>query len=115
LPRALHETVVRFAAALPAANLIFSDLPGPDEPLFVLGHQITACYPMIPLPPALGLSVAAVSWGGKICIGIVTDPDLVPQSQRLASEIEAVVGAFEKAEIIRRTSRHAPRPHRRAA
>ncbi|HEX9095570.1 MAG TPA: wax ester/triacylglycerol synthase family O-acyltransferase [Candidatus Dormibacteraeota bacterium] len=115
LPRALHETVVRFAAALPAANLIFSDLPGPDEPLFLLGHPITACYPMIPLSPALGLSVAAVSWDGKICIGIVADPDLVPQPKRLAAEIEAVVRALEKSQLRRPSSRQSSRPHRRAA
>jgi diacylglycerol O-acyltransferase len=116
LPRPLHETVVRFVSALPSENLVLSDVPGPDEPLFLLGRRILATYPMIPLPPAVGLSVAAVSLGGQMGLGIVADPDLVPKPQRLAAEIEAAVRAFERSSrpvvTERRPTAHA---HRRAA
>jgi diacylglycerol O-acyltransferase len=114
LPRPLHEAVVRFASALPTANLVLSDVPGPDEPLMLLGRRILACYPMIPLPPAVGLSVAAVSIGGQMGIGIVADPDLVPNPRRLATEIEAAVRAFERSQLAR-PSRPPRYAHRRAA
>jgi WS/DGAT/MGAT family acyltransferase len=115
LPRPIHEAAVRFASSLPTANLVVSDVPGPDEPLMLLGRPILACYPMIPLTPAAGLSVAAVRMVGKMGIGIVADPDLVPNPRRLAREIEAVFRAFDRSQLIRRPSRLSRLAHRRAA
>jgi diacylglycerol O-acyltransferase len=115
LPRPLHEAIVRLASSLPAFNLIMSDVPGPDEPLFILGRRILACYPMIPLSPCVGLSVATVSLGGQIGVGIVADPNLVPKPQRLAADIEAAVRAFERSQLPRRSSPRVRPMQRRAA
>jgi diacylglycerol O-acyltransferase len=115
-PRPLHDAVVRFAASLPTANLVLSDVPGPSDPLFLQGRQVLVCYPMIPLPPAVGLSVAAVSLGGQIGVGIVADPNLVPNPQGLATEIEAAVRAFERPDLSGRSSPPSRKTaHRRAA
>ena len=70
---------------------------------------------MIPLPPAVGLSVAAVRMVGQMGIGIVADPDLVPNPRRLASEIEAVVRAFDRSQLVHTPSRLPRYAHRRAA
>lgn len=115
LPNVLHESVVRFAGALPGSNLVLSDLPGPHEQLFLQGRPIIACYPMIPLSASVGLSIAAMSWDTQIGVGIVSDPDLVPKPERLAGEIEASLAAFEKLQLEPGTSRSAARQHRRAA
>jgi diacylglycerol O-acyltransferase / wax synthase len=115
LPRPLHDAVVRLASALPAFNLVLSDVPGPIEPMLILGRRIVATYPMIPLAPAAGLSVAAISSGSLIGVGIVADPDLVPSPHRLATAIEAAIRAFERTQLPRRSSQRALRVHRRAA
>jgi WS/DGAT/MGAT family acyltransferase len=115
LPRPLHEAVVRVASSLTAFNLVVSDVPGPDEPLFLLGRRILACYPMIPLSASAGLSVAAVSIGGQVGVGIVADPNLVPKPERLALDIEAVVRAFERSQPPQTSSARARPVHRRAA
>lgn len=93
LPHPMHQAAVRFASSLPMANLVLSDVPGPDEALFFLGRRIVACYPMIPLAAAVGLSIAAVSMSGQMGIGIVSDPRLLAKPQQLASEIDAAVKA----------------------
>jgi diacylglycerol O-acyltransferase len=115
LPRPLHEAVVRFAASLTTANLVLSDVPGPCDPLFVLGRPVVACYPMIPLPPAVGLSVAAVSLGGQIGVGIVADPNLVPNPQGLAADIEAAVKGFERSHLPGLSSPRIRKTQHRAA
>jgi diacylglycerol O-acyltransferase len=115
LPGPLHEAVVRLASSLPTFNLVMSDVPGPDEPLFILGRRILAAYPMIPLSGSAGLSVAAVSLAGQIGVGIVADPNLVPRPQRLAAEMEAVVRGFERSQLPRASSPRAQGVHRRAA
>jgi len=106
---------VRLASSLPTFNLVMSDVPGPDEPLFILGRRILAAYPMIPLSGSAGLSVAAVSLAGQIGVGIVADPNLVPRPQRLAAEMEAVVRGFERSQLPRASSPRAQGVHRRAA
>ncbi|HEY4914603.1 MAG TPA: wax ester/triacylglycerol synthase family O-acyltransferase [Candidatus Dormibacteraeota bacterium] len=115
LPSPLHSVVARLASSLPAFNLVVSDVPGPDEPLFILGRRILAAYPMIPLSGSAGLSVAVVSLAGQIGVGIVADPNLVPSPQRLAAEMEAVVRGFERSQLPRASSPRAQGVHRRAA
>jgi len=115
LPRPLHEAVVRLASTLPTFNLVMSDVPGPEVPLFVLGRRILAAYPMIPLSGSAGLSVAALSVAGQIGVGIVADPNLVPRPQRLAADMEAVVRDFVRSRLPHASAPRAPRVHRRAA
>ena len=115
LPHPIHQAAVRLASSLPVANLVLSDVPGPDETLFFLGRRILACYPMIPLPAAVGLSVAAVSMGGQMGIGLVSDPRLLPKPQRLASSLEAVARGAVRARPARPVRKVVQPGHKRAA
>jgi WS/DGAT/MGAT family acyltransferase len=99
LPNPLHQAVVRVVGGMHYANLVMSDVPGPDEPMYLLGNRIIACYPMIPLPPGVGLSIATVSMSGVMSVGVVADPGLVPDVARLARSIERVIP--EQARLVR--------------
>jgi diacylglycerol O-acyltransferase / wax synthase len=87
LPPPVHGFVLSLAAQLPFANLVLSDIPGAREPRTLLGRQVVACYPMMPLAPSVGLSIAAVSMVDTMAIGVTADPDLVPEPARIASSI----------------------------
>ncbi len=110
LPNVLHEGVVRFAAGLQYANVVLSDVPGPDEPMALLGRRIAACYPMIPLPPKIGLSIATLSLGGVMGVGIVADPSLVPSPHRIGRAVERALG-----EAVPHSGHARPQAQRRAA
>ena len=114
LPNPMHETVVRIVANTQYANLVMSDVPGPDEPMYLLGHRIAACYPMIPLPPCIGLSIATVSMGGVMSVGIVADPGLVPDVSLLARAIERVIPDYLRAIQPRRPAPVIPHVKRAA-
>lgn len=114
LPNQLHGAVVRVVAGLPYAHLILSDIPGPDEVLYLLGRRIVACYPMIPLTPAIGLSIATVSMGGMMGVGVTADPALIPNPQRLAAAIEHVMAACDGASAAPRRRRMLAPTHRAA-
>jgi diacylglycerol O-acyltransferase len=105
LPNPLHEMFVRMVGGMPFANLVLSDVPGPDEPMYLLGRRIAACYPMIPLPAGIGLSIATVSMGGVMSVGIVADPGLVPNAARLARAIEHVIPDHVRTSRPRRFTR----------
>lgn len=94
LPAPLHDTVVRIAAALPFANLVLSDVPGVPEPRFLLGHQVLASYPMLPLPASVGVSIAAISQDGTMGVGVIADPAFVPDPAQLGQFIEEALVSF---------------------
>lgn len=91
LPPPVHGFVLGLAARLPFANLVLSDIPGARDPRRLLGRDVVACYPMMPLTPAIGLSVAAISMSDVMAVGVTVDPDLVPEPRRIADSIAAMV------------------------
>lgn len=111
LPTPLHRAVVRASTSLPFANLVVSDTPGPPEPLALLGRRILSCHPLIPLPRTVGLSIAAVSMGGVMGVGVVADPRALDRPGRLAAAIARELRTPAKAAARRRD---APAPARAA-
>ena len=96
-PQVLASPLTQLLCALPFANVIVSDVPGPPEPLSLLGAPMVGAYPLMPLTPSVGLSIAAVTIGGAMGVGITTDPDLVTDGDELALDVEAGFRALQDA------------------
>jgi diacylglycerol O-acyltransferase / wax synthase len=73
--------------SMPFANLIVSDIPGPAEPLALLGAPMIGAYPLMPITATVGLAIGVVTIGGSMGVGVTTDPELVPDGAELAREI----------------------------
>jgi WS/DGAT/MGAT family acyltransferase len=73
-------------------NMIVTNVPGPQFPLYLAGAKMLAMYPIVPLIPGGGLGVALFSYEGKLCWGFNGDYELVPD---LASFVDDVRVAFE--------------------
>jgi diacylglycerol O-acyltransferase / wax synthase len=97
LPGPLQRSLVRFATSQRGSNLVLSDVPAPDAPMFLLGRRITGTYPMMPLGGDIGLSIAVFGMAGKLCVGVTVDPDLVPGARRVAEAIASVVSGLDLA------------------
>lgn len=76
----------RFTDSMPVHNLVVSNVPGPQVPLYMLGCQVKAMYPLGPIFHGSGLNVTAMSLQGKLGIGIVSCPDLLSDLWALADE-----------------------------
>jgi WS/DGAT/MGAT family acyltransferase len=74
------------------ANLIASNVPGPEEPRYLCGRRVEAVYPLMPIVDNVGLSLAAYSYAGSLHLGLNADADLVPDLHVL---IEAMEEAFQ--------------------
>jgi diacylglycerol O-acyltransferase len=96
-PLALTSPLTQFLCALPFANLIVSDVPGPQEPLSLLGAPMIGASPLMPLTASVGLSIAVVTVGGSMGVGITTDPDLVGDGDELARDVDAGFRALQDA------------------
>lgn len=79
---------VRLAARLEPYNMIVTNVPGPQQSLFLLGARMLAGYPNVPLFEKQGLAVALLSYDGRLNWGFHADWDLVPDVDRFAAMVE---------------------------
>lgn len=74
-----------------AFALNVSNVPGPREPVTVLGAPVSALHSIAELASHHALRVAAVSLADMLCLGFCADPDVVGEVQAIArgTELEA--------------------------
>lgn len=79
--RALPEPVARWFARTVYGprflHAVVSNLPGPAIPMTFADVPHHRAYPILPLVPGTPLAVGALSWGGVLGIGLVTDPEVI--------------------------------------
>jgi len=63
----------RVAAQVPTHNLVITNVPGPQVPLYLLGTPMTAGFPVVPLFPNQGLGIAVFSYAGRLYWGLNAD------------------------------------------
>lgn len=68
-------------------NLLVTNVPGPQIPLYLLGRQMLDAFPVPFLAENHALAVAVTSYNGRINFGILGDYDAVPDLQVLADGI----------------------------
>jgi WS/DGAT/MGAT family acyltransferase len=76
-------------------NLIVTNVPGTQFPLYVLGREMLEAYPVAFLPEYHSLAIAIMSYNGQMNFGLLGDfdalPDLDSISERIAEELETLV------------------------
>jgi diacylglycerol O-acyltransferase len=75
----------------PVHNLIVSNVPGPQATLYFLGCEVEAMYPLGPLFHGCGLNITVMSLDGKLNVGVISCPDLVPDLWRLADDFDVAL------------------------
>jgi WS/DGAT/MGAT family acyltransferase len=70
-------------------NLIVTNIPGPQFPLYVLGRQLEDLYPVAFLPENHALAIAIMSYNGGIDFGLLADYDALPDLDVIAEGLDA--------------------------
>jgi diacylglycerol O-acyltransferase / wax synthase len=70
-------------------NLIVTNVPGPQFPLYVRGRELDDVFPVAFLPENHALAIAIMSYNGKINFGLLGDYDALPDIGAIADGIEA--------------------------
>ncbi len=109
-------TLNRLLASAMARPLIFnlavSNVPGPQQPLYLLGRRLQAIYPFVPLSPQNhALTIGMVSYDGGVFFGLVGDRDVVGDLDDLAEEIRV---ALREQPVPRRKPKPKPKAKPRA-
>ena len=69
-------------------NLIVTNVPGPQFPLYLLGREMQEIVPIAFLPEHHALAVAIMSYNGKVDFGLLADYDAMPDLDAFASHLE---------------------------
>jgi hypothetical protein len=72
-------------------NLIVTNIPGPQIPLYVLGRQLQDLFPVAFLPSNHALAIAIMSYNGGIDYGLLADYDALPDVEVVAEGLEAAL------------------------
>ena len=96
----LSRLAVRAASRLPqhSINTVTTNVPGPQFPLYCLGHQMREYRPFVPIFHGMRVATAILSYDGRISFGVTGDFDTVPDVAVLADGAAAGVD-----ELLRRT------------
>jgi WS/DGAT/MGAT family acyltransferase len=78
----------------PAWNLVISNVPGPQVPLYMAGAQLVANYPVSVITDGMGLNITLMSYCGMVDFGIVADRDQMPDARRLIGWLEEELSAL---------------------
>ena len=70
-------------------NLVVTNVPGPQFPLYLMGREAIDPFPMVPLAKGQGLGVAIMSYNGRMNFGLVGDYDVMHDIDDLADDLYA--------------------------
>jgi diacylglycerol O-acyltransferase / wax synthase len=88
-PPQLLAQAARLQAVTRMFNVVITNVPGPQFPLYLLGRRMLHCYPQVPLAAQQALGIALLSYDGKIGVGLLGDAEAARDLAELPRAIEA--------------------------
>lgn len=92
-------------------QIVITNVPGPQEPVYMAGELVSEVYPCIPLSDNRAVSIGVNSYNGKVFFGIVADRDAVPDTDVLVQCIDDAL--IEMVETVGSRRNRAPRGRQR--
>jgi WS/DGAT/MGAT family acyltransferase len=101
LARFAPPTIMSQAGRLQARqrffNLVVTNVPGPQFPLYLLGRRLVGLYPVVPLARRQALGIAIFSYDGRLGFGLLADYDALPHVEEIAGHLRDAIEALADA------------------
>ncbi len=94
-------------------NLVISNVPGPPFPMFFMGAEILALYPLGPVFHGAGLNVTVMSNNGQVHVGLIACKESMPDVEDLVRRFPAELAAL-KAAVAAAAVEKTPTPIKRS-
>ena len=84
-PTSLQGMAGPLASRLPVTpfNLVCTNVPGPQVPLYLLGRKMLHCYPYVPVGGEMAVNCAILSYNGTVYFGFSGDTHAAPDLRKL--------------------------------
>jgi diacylglycerol O-acyltransferase len=113
-PPTIASQAARLQPAQRFFNLVVTNVPGPQFPLYLLGRRMDSIFPLVPLARRQALCVGIMSYDGEIDFGLVGDYDAMADLDSFALDLEgAIVEAVATAPASAEESQRAERARTR--
>ncbi|HYL46020.1 MAG TPA: wax ester/triacylglycerol synthase family O-acyltransferase [Candidatus Limnocylindrales bacterium] len=91
LPSALQAFAGPLMSQLPITpfNMVCTNVPGPQYPLYLLGHKMLQWYPYVPVGGEMAVNCAILSYDGTVYFGFSGDVHAAPDLRRLEQLLKA--------------------------
>jgi diacylglycerol O-acyltransferase / wax synthase len=90
-PPTIMSQAARLQARQRFFNLVVTNVPGPQFPLYMLGRPLTALYPQVPLTLNVALGIAILSYDGRLNFGLLGDFDAMPDLEQVGHDLGAAI------------------------
>ena len=82
-------------------NMVCTNVPGPQYPLYLLGHKILHCYPYVPVGGEMALNCAILTYNGTAYFGFSGDVHVAPDLRRLEALLQSSFTELREAAGVR--------------
>jgi len=82
-------------------NTVTTNVPGPQVPLYCLGHEMSEYRPFVPISHGLRVGTAILSYNGRLFFGVTGDYESVPEVEVLAAEAASTIEALSDLALVR--------------
>ena len=96
-PPTIMSQAARLSARQRFFNLVVTNVPGPQIPLYLLGRKMLRFYPVVPIAQNQALGIAIMSYDGHLYFGMLADWDAMPDLEALRGDLEWAISALRRA------------------
>jgi WS/DGAT/MGAT family acyltransferase len=96
-PPTIMAQAARLQARQRLFNLVVTNVPGPQMPLYILGRELESMFPMVPLAQNTALGIAVVSYNGQMNFGLNADYDALADVETLADALRGAIDELAEA------------------
>ncbi len=108
-PPTILSQAARLQARQQFFNLVVTNVPGPQFPLYLLGRRLQVLYPVVPLAQKQALGIAVMSYDGHLGFGLLGDFDALPELDAIAGDLRWAIAQLYRAAGIAPVAKKRPR------
>lgn len=102
-PRTIQKLMSKLASSERTFDLTVSNIPGPREPLWMLGCELREAYPVVPMADRHSVSVGLTTVRDEVFLGVYADRKAMPDADRLAELIDESFAELHERVVFRPT------------
>jgi diacylglycerol O-acyltransferase len=116
IPTALQALAGPLVSELPLrlCNFICTNVPGPQVPLYFLGHRLLSCHPYVPIGGEMGMNCAVLTYDGTAFFGFTGDAHAIPDLELLDKLLTTSFAELRKAVGVCLTRQSRPQTKKKA-
>ena len=96
-PPTIATQAARLQPAQRFFNLVVTNVPGPQFPLYLMGRPMRSIFPLVPLARRQALCVGIMSYDGQVDFGLVGDYDAMADLESFGLDLEGAIAEIVKA------------------